>query len=306
LSNWTIHLQGAYRILEARGGIAHASSNSVLRAQIAMLVWYDLTAALLSRAGPAFPQSYVYAIISWRSESPDQWSNLSLNGCPDDLLLAMHRIASAVPLASELDKHEVKSLETTLWAFLTRPRHERAPRPDVVDKDLIAGMEDCWRLSLILYLYQAFDLEPGQISRAELAKVILEVGASMPPNSHCQKQCLLPIILAGTEMSQTPDSCNWRLWIIEFLSRYVSYLVLRCRSVDVANQTGALPRRRWNAFTGIWIFKTAHQFLERVWAVADSSAPASTGLWNSELGIMRRPSWTDLVPPRAADGYLFG
>lgn len=208
----------------------------MLRSQIAMLVWYDLTAALLSRAGPVFPQVYVHAIISWRSESPDQWSNLSLNGCPDDLLVAMHQIASAVPLASELDEQEVRALGTILWAILSQPPHEQASSPDAVNKDPIAGMGTCWRLSLFLYLHQVFDLEPGQTSRAKLANMILELVASMPPNSHCQKQCLLPIILAGTEVSRSRDSWKWRQWIIEFCSRYVYHLDLCCRSV--ANPTG--------------------------------------------------------------------
>src|SRR5262245_27241457 len=81
-----------------------------------MLNWWDITSSLLSRDRPVFPPRYVNAIVTWRKEHPSEWSNLSLNGCPDALLLAMYDIAAAASGANNLSSGEVHMLETRVSA----------------------------------------------------------------------------------------------------------------------------------------------------------------------------------------------
>jgi hypothetical protein len=224
-----------------------------------MLNWWDITASLLSREGPMFPSNYVNTIVTWRKEHPREWSNLSLNGCPDALLLAMYDIAAAAPRAHELSSEEVHRLESRVLAlqvpdadeevdvntscpatfptegaadmsspgyymssnlYLSPAGYKPSPARNTPSNGL-TNLIQCWRLGMILYVRQVFlrpehsgahaniisgndeaaeDEEKRTQERRSLSENIMNLVSTMPMESNWQKQCLLPVVLAGFEL----------------------------------------------------------------------------------------------------------
>jgi hypothetical protein len=239
-----------------------AESNPTLRCHIAMLLWWDVTAALLSRQGPVFPQHYLEKILSWADEYPAEWTYMSLNGCPDRLMVGMYNLASHAPFADQLAAEDVCKLESCVlgvladgWsarpaesvpvkveavddpAVLSRPhsysmtpylypsvsveksRVSRASTP--TPGDWSGKLIQCWKLSMHLYLLQVFyrqdhfnecvganDSRNRADERWNLAKSIISLILEMPIDSNMQKQCLLPVVLAGFELRQ-------RTWVTD-------------------------------------------------------------------------------------------
>jgi len=340
-SNWVVHLQGAYRMLEAQGGISIAVSRTNLRSQIAMLLWYDMTAALFSRRGPIFPRSYAQALMVWRLET--EWSILALNGCPDSLVLDMYDIAAAAAGADAVSAEDVAALEMRLW---------NAKLDVQGDKDL-AALADCWRLGLLLYCGRVFHGRSGRRSSSSsgpefdsssdcssefgfhsdfehesrhmmsattatnprtmiintadddddddddddaapahltlLGEEILRLVLDLPPDSNVQKQCLLPVILAGCEMEAhglDGDRVPFRRVATDFCER-------------------------WKTITGLWIFNSALELMTRVWALMDREASeqskkGSRSAKRKQKGPSLKVGWVDVIPRGASQGYLFG
>ena len=263
---WTIHLNGAYRIMETHGGVGLAEHDSTMRSQLAMLLWYDTTAALLSRNGPSFPRRYAEALMNWRRDS--EWSLMALNGFPDSLFLDIFDIADAAaaartvagPQKSASDNAVAQELEARVWNLKVDA---------TADRD-VAGLVDCWRLTLLLYCARAFrrhEESGAEARRAILAEEILWLVLSLPPDSMLQKQCLLPVVLAGCEMPA--EKFRFRCIATEFCTR-------------------------WNQATGLWVFSSALHLLERVWGEMDSDSSVGEVWWGS------------VVSPRTSHGYLFG
>ncbi|KAK1143722.1 hypothetical protein N8T08_006122 [Aspergillus melleus] len=80
---WTTHLTRIFSILEGCGGVS-ALNNQRIRAQIAMVVWWDATLALISRQGTVFPEAYLERLKE--AEKQDKWSFYDLTGCPSELV----------------------------------------------------------------------------------------------------------------------------------------------------------------------------------------------------------------------------
>ncbi|KAJ5175041.1 uncharacterized protein N7482_000918 [Penicillium canariense] len=232
--NWIVHLQGVHRMIEAAGGIQLGNGDMHLRAQIAQLVWYDTIIALLSRRQPVFPREYIECVLSWKSES--QWSFLALNGFPDAAFPHMYEIAEAAAHASSLSEGHVAGLEMKLW--LARFETEQG----TTDKD-IAALTDCWRLGLLLYCTRVF--HRGEAARRKarvLAEEIMWLVHDIPADSNKQKQALLPLFLAASEM----ESFRFRRIAVDFCER-------------------------WKKRSGIWLNQTAMELLETVWAAVDEN-----------------------------------
>lgn len=255
-SDWFVHLSGAYKVMEARGGIALARNNPTLRSQIAMLVWYDITSALLSRSGPIFPRSYTEALVDWQVDS--EWSLLSLNGCPDVVFLDVHDIALAAAHIDEMTSEDKQQLELRLW---------KATADDSADPD-VAGLVDAWGIGLLLYCARIFHPhDTGAEARRTLAEEILWLMSALPPKSTCQKQTLLPVLLASCEL--TADQPRFRSMAVDFCSR-------------------------WSQSTGVWVFKSASDLLDRIWKTMDAN-PDNKDIW-----------WGSIITPGSSRGYLFG
>jgi hypothetical protein len=220
-----------------------------------MLLWWDVTAALLSRQGPVFPQHYLQKILSWSHEYPAEWDYMSLNGCPDRLMVAMYNLASHAPFADQLAAEDVGKLGSCVLGVLAdgwsaRPaesvdvpvKTEAVDDPAVphsysmtpylypsvsVEKSRVSRSStptagdwsgkliQCWKLSMHLYLLQVFyrqhrfgagaganDNRNQADERWNLAKSIISLILEMPIDSNMQKQCLLPVVLAGFELRQ--------------------------------------------------------------------------------------------------------
>lgn len=282
-SNWPIHLRGAHKILELNGGISLAESRPNLRSQIAMLLWYDVVAALLSRCGPIFPKSYLQSLMAWQSES--EWSILALNGLPDDMFLDMYDMSVAAVGADTVTHEKLSRFQEKLWNV------------EIVThgNEMFHAMCEAWRLCLLLYCARVFpqpapaasdtsleasdnaDMAPTNTSATcptpldphDLAVQIIRYMAKLPSLSSLQKQCVLPAMLAGCEIRA--DEPELRKIIIDY-------------------------GERWKKKTGIWIWDSGNDFLNAVWAVNDQAI-------GDEACIV---PWTEVFLPNAEHGYLFG
>ncbi|EXJ76698.1 uncharacterized protein A1O5_01206 [Cladophialophora psammophila CBS 110553] len=287
VSNWNIHLRGAYRILESHGGIRLAESRPNLRSQIAMLIWYDVNAALISRCGPTFPRSYIEALMAWQDDG--EWSILGLNGLPDGMFLDMHGLAVA---AAHIESADPEALEVFRKNILSTEISMKQGKYQAL-------MSEVWRLGLLLYLARVFPqfhiydvaatdhltdidtftlLDDGAewgLEPRSVAVQILTMVANIPSHSNFQKQCLMPIVLAGCEMS----SAEW---------------ALRKIAIEYSE--------RWKQKTGIWIFDSGLEFMRGVWARNDMAM-----LGKAEVEVDRSwVPWTEIYPPSAEYGFLFG
>lgn len=262
-----------------------------------MLLWWDITTALLSRTGPVFPQRYLDKVLSWSAEYPGEWSNMSLNGCPDSLLRAMYNLAVSAPSADRMRPLDIWKLELCVSGMdaetgvnvnaepsppdsavevehdgtsTGNPRSYMTPYlyPSVsVEKptnaivqaptssDRSANLIKCWRSSMFLYLHQVFyrcnnstttapeEGERQANHRRALSRTIIGLVSEMPTESNWQKQCLLPVVLAGSELrreyvssvagadapppvgistaSTDAETLSLRHWIKSYCLRYV-------------------------------------------------------------------------------------
>jgi hypothetical protein len=119
---------------------------------------------------------------------------------------------------------------------------------------------------------------------------ILSIVADLPPDSNFQKQCLLPIALAGAEAT----SRHYRRIAEEYCER-------------------------WKERTGMWIFDSVLEFMQGVWTRNDSDVTISepqdvddidevTNVWaptNIRTRSMTVP-WTEIYPRGVEYGFLFG
>ncbi len=287
ISNWTIHLRGAYHILESHGGIRLAESRPNLRSQIAMLIWYDVTAALISRCGPVFPESYLQALMVWQAD--EEWSILGLNGMPDGMFLDMHKLAVQAASGDDTDLVIVGAIQGRI---LDADINMDGDKYQIM-------MSQVWKLGLLLYCSRVFPgslLIAGAIIKTDeiedaiktfehhqevildphqFGREILEMVSHIPPHSNFQKQCLMPIILAATEMTAADETYR-----------------------KIAMEYG----ERWKQKTGIWIFDSGLEFMSRVWARNDVVSKIED---ENEEEVEWTP-WTKVFVPKPGHGFLFG
>lgn len=330
VSNWAIHLRGALNVLESSGGIRIAESRQNLRSQIAMLLWYDVTAAMLSRCSPIFPRRYLESLMLWQCET--EWSILGLNGLPDGMFLDMYDLAIAAAHPDTISTEVLTAFEARILGAVPGDQENR----------LLHAMSRVWKLGLLLYCQRVLvpfvldDLElpttqsttidaesspsaaavmaldggergESQQNPRRLAIEILGIVAELPPDSNFQKQCLLPIILAAVEV----PSC---------------YLPYRKIAIDYCV--------RWKERTGIWIFDSALEFMSGVWSRNDFDVRMLTtskkvrvmdrggeddgydyvdGVNDDDVrntatnmtGVIAVP-WTEIYPRGVEYGFLFG
>ena len=274
-------------MLESGSGIRVAQFSSSLRSQIAMLIWYDLTGALLSRRRPVFPRNYIEDLFAWQSST--EWTFLALNGYPDELIMVLHDLATAAEaLTTPTDEagarqaEVARELERRLWVAELRS----------VDADVTILFE-CWRMGLLLYCARAlktaaanpFTQQQQQRSQSVsmsprmrlldrslssspafttasdntlmvesnnatsnrckcYAEDIFYLTMRLSPTSALQKQCLIPMLLAGCEMTSSPDDLQHRKTVETYCDR-------------------------WNSLSQLAVFSSAKHVLRIVWALKD-------------------------------------
>ncbi|KEF53182.1 uncharacterized protein A1O9_10630 [Exophiala aquamarina CBS 119918] len=148
-------------------------------------------------------------------DEEDGWTFFTLNGCPAELVMFMARLAV---LASTYEK--VRTME---WAmFNTFPVEEIIRQTQKWENNEDATAEsiswtqddpetrrnkfhcvEAWRNAIQLYAYRVFyrpQTSEGLRSITHLARVVLDHVRCIPDTAVAQKQTLLPVFLAASEV----------------------------------------------------------------------------------------------------------
>ena len=247
LSTWKVHLVGAYNLIEAAGG-ASVLVTPRLKAQIGMLVWWDLTIALMSRQNPVFDDAYLDAIFARGADDFELFFDIS--GCPAvfaKFMAKMARTAAKFEATQrvvwfQFDNSPVEEMDRCLKSWSnpygrTCQDIESQEDPQVI-RDYFHCVE-AWRHALLIYILQVFRRDQGRdnsTSTAYLARLVLDHARCIRRSSVTQKQVLLPIFLAGSEVLDMSS----RKEIIEYCSF-------------------------WADANGYYMFQNVADLLESVW-----------------------------------------
>ncbi|KAE8318357.1 fungal-specific transcription factor domain-containing protein [Aspergillus transmontanensis] len=221
---WSTYLTRAHSILEACGG-PPALDNARIRSQVAMILWWDATLALVSRQGTVFSQPYLDHLI--HSEKKDRWSFYDLTGCPSDLVVIIFKLAELAhqsTIASTMkwltfNLTPIVQIEKQLrsWTHpsFAAPSYNQVSssaddgtRAIPLDEDTFHAHQDrhhcaeAWRHALLLYIERIFRWDRSQIRPLSipcLARLTLNHVRCCRRTSQTQKQLLLPVFLAGSE-----------------------------------------------------------------------------------------------------------
>jgi hypothetical protein len=246
-AHWDVHIGGAHRIMEAAGGVDIARSNAPLRSFLVMILWYDLMTAVLARRRPVFAKEYLVSVMAWRSAH--EWSLVGLNGFPDEMFDLIYDIAcaSAASVRASVPRATAADLERRLWVAKMDAHIPSS-----------SSLFDCWRQAMLLYCARVFgtgahnpfsrkqnSTDAPDDSIISMAEGILAIVASMEPASAMQKQCLLPVVLAASELG----------------SHSAAHRDLRA---DVEAYC-----ERWSCLAGLRMYLSALHFIRSVWACRD-------------------------------------
>ncbi|KIW36494.1 uncharacterized protein PV06_11261 [Exophiala oligosperma] len=237
LGTWNVHLRRALEALNAAGAVA-ALDDTRVQSQVAMLVWWDATLALVSRHGCMFDMAYVNRLLE--EEKHNKWSFYDITGCPGEMVRCL------VELACLAKQAEIGASYTWL-TFDTGPvsiieERLNSMKPDTFgDSDTIITDDgateneeeevfhahqdqlqciEAWRLALLLYIQRVFmwDRMGSRPPKVRLlVRSLLNCVSSCRRTSQTQKQMLLPVFLAGSEcfdeaMRQVARGyCDW--WV---------------------------------------------------------------------------------------------
>jgi hypothetical protein len=198
-STFGVHLGGAFTIIESVGIDLVCQHSSRTRAQIAMLIWTDITIALIARKPTRFPDRYLKTLLRYSGE--DGWSWMSLNGCSVDLVKIMARLTRLATIFEKVLDMEWASFDHTpvrriidelcQWknpedlelasmampesppssganaVGSDRPEHSWTDYDKSDDPDVHINNMHCleaWRHALLLYAHRVFfrrELKPG-------------------------------------------------------------------------------------------------------------------------------------------------
>ncbi|KIW11300.1 hypothetical protein PV08_10600 [Exophiala spinifera] len=268
LGTWGIHLDGARRLLEAANALQISQRSARIRAQIAFLVWWDVTLAFISRDDLHLPLSYLDMLVE-HGDSPD-WSFFALNGCPIELVVAMAKLAKLASIYEKtqqmewtiFDRTPVDQVITEVKDFVNK---EDATLIDIglAEDDIDAQRDrfhciEAWRHAILLYTCRVFDRPQESMGLrviSHLTRVILDHVRCISRRSFIQKQVLLPVFLAGSEVSDEQD----RAFIREYC-------------------------KHWSAAARFYMFESTRFLLEDIWGDWDSSTRGSYW-WGLKVGL---------------------
>ncbi|KAF4308354.1 hypothetical protein GTA08_BOTSDO03652 [Botryosphaeria dothidea] len=296
---WNSHLTRAYTIFEAASGLSATLRVPRARAQIEMLVWWDVTLALTSRKGYVMPESYVSRLFA--DDTAESFYNMS--GCPFELFRHMVRLAQYArefELATTMTcvtfrRDLVLGVERCIreWSaegygdVCAAVLRDEDTGARIVEEDRAGGsgtMEEkanarqdlyycaeAWRYALLLYVERVFKWDrtrPPSPVLGLIARKTLDHIWSCRRSSMVQKQLLLPAFLAGCE---TKDST-----LRELASDYCAW---------------------WTEKTRHEMFATTSLLLEEVWA-----SKSEKSWWGSVIDEKSRSGAVESFPHQ----YLFG
>ncbi|KAL2850228.1 hypothetical protein BJY01DRAFT_233302 [Aspergillus pseudoustus] len=234
-----------------------------MRAQVGMLIWWHATLALISRKSPINDQTYLNYLVRW--EKQDEWSFFDLTRCPRDLLVHLVQLAE---LARQNEIASTMKWLTFNMAPVTQIEHELSQgRSTDADSSLnnhsigshfteqeamkqVHGQQDryhcaeAWRQALLLYIeiiLKSNGREKRSIRIHQLLRKIIDRVRCCRRTSPIQKQLLIPVFLAGSEISV---EC-----MREFVKEYCSYWAERSR-YNLSNSVALLFDEIWAS--GTW------------------------------------------------------
>lgn len=292
-STWGVHLGGAFNIIESIGIDIVCQRSSRTRAQIAMLVWWDVTIALISRKAPRFPARYLETLLKYSGE--DGWSWVSLNGCPADLVAFMARLARlAATYEKVLDMEWTSFDHTPVRQIISAVRSwknpdESASAIDDFEADNSEGIErtqneepnfqlnrmhcvEAWRQSILLYAHRVFfrPTRPQPTSGASSANSLSE--------SQRQSRRRIITILSRKVLDHVrciPSSAIMQkqtlLPIFLAAAEVTSFSFPSEVGREASRDFARTYCRHWTATARYDMFTTVGTLLERVWADADAS-----------------------------------
>jgi hypothetical protein len=214
----------------------------------------------------------------------------ALNGCSIELVAAMARLAKLAAI-----KEQVLTMEWTIFDMtpvdqIFTELKSAVNTEDIDLDDLRASQEDpgsrrdkfhcleAWKHAVLLYICRVFKREQdtGDIRAIDhLARVILDHVRCISRKTFVQKQVLLPIFLAGSELGDETDR--------EFVREYCRY---------------------WSRASHFDMFESTRSLLEDVWSQWEAST-RNTYWWGFRVGAHHTPA-TDRDLHGRADEVLLG
>ncbi|KAJ2985170.1 hypothetical protein NUW58_g5678 [Xylaria curta] len=288
---WTWYLQRAFKMIQATESL-NVQKTPRIQARIDMLVWWDVTLALITRKGCVMSESTMLSLLNPTGTLADP-NFYSVSGCSHELFSLMIRLASYAREYELASTMTYVKFDMDLISDAARKIKEwHNPRlNDYTENDPAAGGSDhgdtdpadvlqyrediyhcaeAWRYALLLYIERVFKWrnQPASSLVRFLARRTLNHVLACRRTSMVQKQLLLPVFLAGCEVTD------------EYLQ-----------------QQALLYCHWWNEQARYEMFLTAAGLLEEIWVKHDPRE-----WWGSILDQKARESGTS-SPPRQ---YLFG
>lgn len=226
----------------------------------------------MARKKPRFPDSYLELLRE--SDDIGHWSFITLNGCPIEFVAAMARLAR---LAATYE--QTTRMEWTIFNKLPVDAVVQQVKSFVNEEDFVLDQNqglkedvDCqrnryhcieaWRHAILLWTCRVFTPEQDD-SQLRLishhARVILDSVRCIPRSDSIQKQLLLPVFLAGSEMGDEENR--------SFVRQYCKH---------------------WSIASRFYHFETSLALLEDLWREWDPST-RHVYWWGIKVG---RDNWT--------------
>ncbi|ETS84560.1 hypothetical protein PFICI_02585 [Pestalotiopsis fici W106-1] len=281
LGTWSIHLQGAYRIVESCGGIQRIPLSSRLETQIAILTWWDAIIALLSREECIFPYNYFESVLS--NLHKREWDFFGLCGCPTAIVKIVMRLARlsttnhriSVGLDSPPDDDTVNEIIHSLesWSHVSNltSLHDEESMHEDIDA---MHCSEAWRGGLLLYIFRVFQWTPGSTVPMHIiyrARTVVDHVIACRDTAMLSRQALLPLVFAGCELQDK----STRTGIVRLISD-------------------------WDQRTRYHMFRGAIPILEEVWAESDEKGLEN--VWWGQIIDRQQSSEADTLKLRICFG----
>jgi hypothetical protein len=205
----------------------------------------------MSRQDPLFPLTYLETLLV--HSYGDGWTFFILNGCPGEFVHAMARLAklaamyeTVISLNSEWANFNLFPVEAIVDEVKNWKNNDDMSYQDIMPSEDVNVKRDrfhcseAWRYAIILYTVRVFAKKldfQGLLSAYFLARVILDHIRCIRQDEIIQKQVLIPIILAASEIGDHSDRV--------FIRQYCKH---------------------WTATARYFMFETAGMVIEHIWA----------------------------------------
>lgn len=203
-ADYRMHFLAVAQLLEDRGGVPALLKCTILKTQMAMLVWYDISIALLNRRGCCIPFKYLEALAMCNDS---HWTFYTMTGCYAELLLVAHKLCDLAAESGHARPSEFQTqlneFESQIQQFGCDPLTDNisANVPDLDEAHDKMHGASLWKCTLLLYCARVFRQLPHSDFRVRsLARRVLEHARLIPLTSDGpSKQHLLPILLAAAD-----------------------------------------------------------------------------------------------------------